>query len=165
MGKIRSFGVTVTVNASTIGGLTEVSIPEVEVTDVDVTTHDSLGGFKEFKGGLKDGGTVTLTGAYDSADAGQTYLRTAANQGGNPVACVVSFSDGSKATFNAFVKGYGVTNPLDDKVEFTSGLKVSGPITYAGGSGTMSAAPAKKRAKKKPKGIVRQHHETPPEEE
>ena len=131
MAKIKSFGVTVTVASNTIGGLKSVDIPETEVTDIDVTTHDSSGGYREFVGGLKDGGTVTLGGAYDIANTGQTYLRTAANQGGAPVAVVVTFSDDSTASFNAFVKGYGVTNPLDENVEFTSSLKVSGPVTFA----------------------------------
>jgi predicted secreted protein len=131
MAKIKSFGVTVTVATNAIGGLKSVEIPETEVTDIDVTTHDSAGGFRQFVGGLKDGGTVTLAGAYDIANAGQTYLRTAANQGAAPVAVVVTFSDGSKATFNAVVKGYGVSNPLDEDVTFNSSLKVSGAITFA----------------------------------
>jgi predicted secreted protein len=130
MAKIKSFGVTVSVATNLIGGLTDVTLPEVEVTDVDITSHDSSGGFKEYVGGLKDGGVVTLSGNYDAANAGQDYLRNPANQGGAPVACVVTFSDGSKAAFNAVVKGFGVTNPLDETVGFTSSLRVSGAITY-----------------------------------
>ena len=131
MAKIKSFGVAVSVASNTIGGLTDVSIPESEVTDIDVTTHDTSGGYKEYVGGLKDGGVVTLSGDYNISDTGQTYLRTAANQGGDPVACVVTFSDTSTASFNAVVKGYGVTNPLDDVVGFTASLRISGAVTYA----------------------------------
>ena len=134
MAKIRSFGVAVSVATNDIGGLEDVSIPEVEVADIDITTHDSSGGYREFVGGLKDGGTVTLSGKYNISDAGQTYLRTAANQGGDAVAVVVTFSDDSTCSFNAVVKGYGVTNPLDESVMFSSSLKISGAVTYAAGS-------------------------------
>lgn len=134
MAKIRSFGVTVSVASNLIGGLKDVQIPEVEVTDIDVTTHDSAGGYRQFLGGLKDGGTVTLSGAYDISNTGQTYLRTAANQGGAPVAVVVTFSDDSTCTFNAVVKGYGTSNPLDEDVTFSSSLKISGAVTYAAGA-------------------------------
>ena len=133
MAKIKSFGITVSVDANLIGGLTDVTLPEVEVTDVETTTHDSPDDFKEFVGGLKDGGVVTLAGIYDIADTGQVYLRTPANQGGAAVDIIVTFSDNSTAEFSAVVKGYGVTNPLDDAVTFSSSLRISGAVTYAAG--------------------------------
>ena len=130
MAKIKSFGVSVSVATNDIGGLTDVSIPETEVTDVDTTTHDTEGGYRTFVGGLKDGGTLTLSGNYDIADTGQSYLRLPANQGGAAVAVIVTFSDLSTASFNAVVKGYGTSNPLDDVVTFTSSLRISGPVNY-----------------------------------
>lgn len=130
MAKIKSFGVTVTVDGNAIGGLTDVSIPEVEVTEIDITSHDSEGGYKEYVGGLKDGGTVTLTGKYNIADTGQAYLADADNQGADAVAVVVTFSDTSTCGFNAIVKGYGATNPLDDAVDFSASLKITGAVTY-----------------------------------
>lgn len=131
---IKSFGVTVSVASNNIGGLTDVNLSGTDVSFVDTTTHGSADGFKEFVGGLKDGGTIELTGAYKIADAGQTYLRAAANQGGAPVAVVVEFSDGSTASCSAVVGPYTVSNPQDDKVEFTSTLKVSGKVTFAAAS-------------------------------
>lgn len=128
MAKIKSYGVAVTVATNSIGGLTDVNVSGTEVNFVDVTTHDSSGGYKEFVGGLKDGGTLDLTGAYNIADTGQVYLR--ANPG-TSAACVVTFSDDSTATFTAIVGGYSTSNPLDDKVEFTSSLKITGAVVYA----------------------------------
>jgi len=130
MAKIKSFGVTVTVASNLVGGLTDVSIPEVEVTDIDTTTHDTSGGYRTFVGGLKDGGVLTLSGLFDVADVGQAYLRTPANQGGTAVAVVVTFSDLTTASFNAVVKGCGTSNPLDENVTFTASLKISGAVTY-----------------------------------
>ncbi len=134
MAKIKSFGVTVTVATNLVGGLTDVSIPEVEVTDIETTTHDGTSGYRTFVGGLKDGGVLTLSGLFDIADVGQGYLRNPANQGGSPVAVLVTFSDDSEAAFNAVVKGCGTSNPLDDNVQFTASLKISGPVEYSAGA-------------------------------
>ncbi len=134
MAKIKSFGVAVTVATNSIGGITDVSIPEVEVTDIDTTTHDTAGGYRTFVGGLKDGGVLTISGLYDIENAGQAYLRNKDNQGGEPVACTVVFSDGSEAEFEAVVKGYGVTNPLDENVTFSASLRISGPVDYTAGA-------------------------------
>ena len=127
---VKAFGVSVSVDSNTIGGLRSVTIPESDSTDIDVTTHSSTSGYKEYIGGLKDGGTVTLEGVYLPADTGQAALADPTSQGGDPVGVVVTFSDSSTASFNAVVKGYGVTNPLDDTVTFNASLKVSGPITF-----------------------------------
>jgi predicted secreted protein len=129
MAKIKSFGVRVFVGGNEIGGLKSVELPEVEVTDIDLTTHNSTGGFREFDGGLKDGGTVTMSGAYDIADDGQAYIRDPDNQG-EDCAVVVVFSDGSWSGFDGVIKGYGVSNPLDEDVTFNSSIKVSGEIGY-----------------------------------
>jgi len=125
---IKSFGVAVTVNTIAIGGLTDVQPGGVDVTFIDVTAHDSAGGWKEFVGGLTDGGTLELTGNYDAADVGQVELIA---ERGNSAAVVVTFSDSSTSTFSAIVGGYSLSNPLDDKVEFTCSLKVTGSITIA----------------------------------
>jgi predicted secreted protein len=131
MAKIKSFGVAVSVATNAIGGLTDVSVSGTDVTFVDITTHDSTGGFKEFVGGLKDGGTLELSGKYDIADTGQIYLR--ANPG-ESASCVVTLSDSSTASFTAIVGGYSITNPLDDAVDFSASLKITGAVTYAAGS-------------------------------
>ncbi len=128
MAKIKSYGVTVTVASNSIGGLTDVSPGGTEVNFVDITTHDSSGGWKEFVGGLKDGGTLELTGAYDSTNTGQDYLR--ANPGASG-SCVVTFSDTSTCSFTGIIGGFATSAPLDDKVEFTCSIKITGAVTYA----------------------------------
>lgn len=130
MAKIKSFGVAVTVGGTSIGELTDVQLTGGDVTMVDLTTHDSTGGYKEFTGGLIDAGTLELTGKYDIADTGQTALRT--NIGAS-TAFVVTFSDNSTASFDAIPSVFNTTNPLDDAVEFTCSCKVDGAITYAAG--------------------------------
>jgi predicted secreted protein len=128
MAKIKSFGIGVTAATNAIGGLTDVSLPGIDVSMIDLTTHDSSGGFREFTGGLKDAGSVDLTGKYDYSNTGQAYLR---NNPGVSAAFVVTFSDGTKASFTAIVGGFQVTNPLDDATEFSCSSKITGAITWA----------------------------------
>src|SRR5690606_37084510 len=51
-----------------IAKVTNVSGPETERETYDVTAHDSESGWREFIGGLKDGGEVSLELNYDPRD-------------------------------------------------------------------------------------------------
>lgn len=124
---IKSYGVTVTVGAQAIGGLTDVNFSGGDVNFIDTTNQDSAGS-KTFLGGLIDGGTLDLSGHYDVADAGQSFLY---GNEAETAAVVVTFSDGSTATFSGVVGKYETSNPLDDSVTFTCPVKVSGAITFA----------------------------------
>jgi|TARA_R110002124_G_scaffold73619_1_gene197448 predicted secreted protein len=124
----KSFGVTVTVNTIAIGELTDVTPGGVDVNNIDTTAHDSSGGWKTFMGGLSDGGTLELSGNYVIADAGQVELRASR---GDTASVVVTFSNASTSTFSAVIGGYNLANPLDDKIEFSCSLKVTGPIVIA----------------------------------
>jgi len=131
MAKIKSFGVTVSVGGTAVGGLTDVSPGGGDVTFIDTTTHDTAGGWKTYVGGLKDGGTLELTGKYDISDTGQGALRSGL---GTEEAIVVTFSDTSTAEFDGIIGAYNVSNPLDDATEFTCSIKVTGQIVYAAGA-------------------------------
>jgi predicted secreted protein len=125
---MKSFGITVTVGGTAIGKLTDSPISGRDVNIIDITTKSSAGNSKEFVGGLIDNGTIELTGTYDIADAGQAALIGWTAQ---TKAVVVSFSDGSTATFDAVVGTLNLNGPLDDKVEFTCSLKITGPVTIS----------------------------------
>lgn len=127
----KSFGVSVSVGGTSIGGLTSASLSGGDVNFIDVTTHDSTGGWKEFVGGLVDGGTLDLNGNYDAEDSGQGKL---IDDVAETLAVVITYSDGSTASFNAVVGKYDVGNELDDKITFSCPLKVTGEITFGGGS-------------------------------
>jgi predicted secreted protein len=126
----KSFGIAVLVGGTAIAELLDVNIGGVDINMIDVTSHDS-DGWKEYLGGLKDGGTVDLSGNYLIADAGQVKLR---EDGGEEVAVVVTFSDNSTCSFDAIIGGYSLTNPLDDKIGFSCPLKVTGPLVFAAGA-------------------------------
>lgn len=127
---IKSYGVAVTVGGTAVGQLTDVAPGGGDVTFVDTTTHSS-GGWKQYVGGLKDGGTLELTGKYSVSDTGQAALRSGM---GTLVACVVTFSDSSTATFDGIIGAYNTSNPLDDATEFTCSIKITDDVVYAAGA-------------------------------
>lgn len=121
----KSFGITVTLGGTTIDGLTDVQITGRDVTAIDTTNHASTGNAREFLGGLIDNGSLELTGNFDGASAGLTYIE---GHLGAVVAAVVTYSDASTHTFNVIVGAPSYDNPLDDKIGFTCSCKITGPI-------------------------------------
>jgi predicted secreted protein len=121
----KSFGVTVTLGGTTIGGLESVSITGRDVNAVDVTAHDSSGGNREFVGSLIDNGTLELSGNFAGDSAGLTYLEGHLAQ---TVACVIPYSDASTHTFNCIVGAPSYDNPLDDKIGYSVSCKITGAI-------------------------------------
>lgn len=128
MAKIRSFGTIIKITTITIGGLTDINVTAGEVTNVETTTHDSSGGFREFVPGLKDGGTLDISGKYDYGNAGQAALKT---HFGTLQTFAVAFIDGTNVTFSAIVGGFNTTAALDDAVEFSCSAKITGAVTWA----------------------------------
>ena len=55
-----------------IGRIRDISGPEPQVNEVEVTSNDSPLNYKEFIPGLKDGGNVSFDMVYDVRDASQT---------------------------------------------------------------------------------------------
>jgi predicted secreted protein len=66
---VRGLGTVLKMGATgaekTIAGLTEIGGIELSADTVDVTTLDSDGGYREFIGGFKDAGEVSLSGFFD----------------------------------------------------------------------------------------------------
>ena len=122
---MKSFGVVVTIGGTTIEELTDVQINGRDVTSVETTSHDATAGTKTFVGGLRDNGTLELTGRFDGAHTGVNYMEANA---GTVAAVVVTYSDASTHTFSVVVGLPSITNPLDDAAEFTSSHKITGVI-------------------------------------
>ncbi len=112
----------------TIGSLT--SIGEIAPTsdEVDTTTLDSVGGYREFLQGLKDSGELPLTGYHDAANTGQSTMRTLYASGASGYFWV-TFPDQTTVAFNAYVKGYSDGSAdVDGVVGFGCTLRISGLV-------------------------------------
>lgn len=127
----RSDMATPTATFTTIGNVTNVSGPEIERETYDVTAHDSANGWREFVGGLKDGGEVSIDVNYDPRKH-------------DPLAG--DFEDTTprdyKLTFpgtlgewalKLVLTGFSQEAPVDDKLAATLKFKVSGkPVITPG---------------------------------
>lgn len=129
MAKTRALGTTITFNAKNIGALTSIGEITPDSEELDATTLDSQGGYREFLQGFKDSGEVKLSGYYDKTDPGQQELITGYGNG-EAKAVVITFPNSGGATFNAYVKSFTLgAADVDGIVGFGATLRISGVVT------------------------------------
>lgn len=128
----RSDMVTPTPTFTSIGNVTSVSGPEIERETYDVTAHDSVDGWREFIGGLKDAGEVSIELNYDPTkhdamvdDFEDTVARD--------YKLVFPGGRGTWA-FKAFLTGFSSESPVDDKLTAELTFKVTGKPTITPGA-------------------------------
>ena len=130
MAKTRALGTTITFNAKNIGALTSIGEITPDSEELDATTLDSTGGYREFLQGFKDSGEVTLSGYYDKADAGQQELIAGYGNGEVKVVAITFPGTAGVATFNAYVKSFTLgAADVDGIVGFGAILRISGAVT------------------------------------
>lgn len=129
MAKVKGLGTTLVFNSATVGGLTSIGEITPDSEEIDVTSLDSSGGYREFLQGFKDSGELAVTGYHNKTDAGQVALR-AGYASGDVDACTITFPDSSTVTFNAYVKSFTIgAAEVDGAVGFGATLRISGAVT------------------------------------
>ena len=129
MAKSRALGTTISFNAKTIGALTSIGEITPDSEELDATTLDSQGGYREFLQGFKDSGELTLSGYYDKTDLGQQALITGYGNGEAKAVAIV-FPNPGGASFNAYVKSFTLgAADVDGIVGFGATLRISGVVT------------------------------------
>jgi len=120
-------------NGNTIAEVKSISGPEMSLNAIDVTHLNSPDAFKEFVGGMRDGGEVSIEGNFYPGDTNgqkglhddlvaatmQTFVLTF------PTAMATTW------TFTALVTKFKTEAPLDDKVPFSASMKISGKPVLA----------------------------------
>lgn len=130
MAKVRALGTTITFGGAEIKGLTSIGEVSPEAEELDATTLDSAGGYREFIQGFKDSGEVSLTGYFDKADVGQKALITGFGDGVAKATVITFPSTNGVVTFNAYVKSFSVGSAdVDGLVGFSATLRISGAVT------------------------------------
>lgn len=125
------------VSYTTIATLTEIGEFGLrEADDIDVTNHDSPDGYREFTRGLVDAGDISFTGQWNAA-ASQQLPMTGANTGitTGPTSTLDYFKIVLPDTLGTWTgRGYWksfVLNPqMDDLLEFSGSIKVSGKPSF-----------------------------------
>lgn len=116
-----------------VGKLTSIGEIAPSAEELDVTTLDSTGGYREYVQGFRDSGELELSGFHDGDDAGQSALR-AAFATGAAGAAVITFPDGTTVSFSAFVKSHTIgAAEVDGAVGFGAVLRITGGVTVEEG--------------------------------
>ena len=128
-----ALGTKLKIGTNAVARLTSIGGLEVSADTIDVTTLDSVDGYREYIGGLKDAGEVAISGFFDPTDTtGQQALLTALESGAETAMSIVfPTAIGYTWSFNAIVTGFSTGAELEDAVTFESTLKVSGKPTLA----------------------------------
>lgn len=124
-------GTAITWNGKYIGDVTEIGDLDTSADDIEVTDHESPDGYKEYIQGLKDGGELEVSGNFYPTNTGQSALISDIN--GGTIRTAVITLPGSVGTwiFDAYVKGFTTSTPIDGQVQFTATLKVTGKPVFA----------------------------------
>ena len=129
-GPIVAAGATLSVGASNVGFIKSISGPELSVSLIDITALSDTAR-KFLASPIPNSGKLSLSVFLDPDDVGAVACRTAVGSGAI-VACVLTLSDATTASFNAFVESWkmnvgGVDEALSADIE----LQISGVITWA----------------------------------
>jgi predicted secreted protein len=127
----RGDGLTPTEGFVAIANVTSVKGPEVERETYDVTAHDSPNGWREFIGGLKDGGEVSVEVNYDPR-AHDPLISDFEDSAPRNYKMLFPGTLGSWA-FAAILSGFSQEAPVDDKLSAELTFKVSGKPTITAG--------------------------------
>jgi predicted secreted protein len=136
MAAAKSLGTTLTKTASgaegedlVIADLTSIGEIGIESDEIDVTTLDSTGGYKEFIAGFKDAGEVSLEGIIKSETAMASMITLADSQAVEE--WTIETPSGSTWVFDGFVKTFKEGEASVEGVRgFTGSIRVSGEPTY-----------------------------------
>lgn len=118
-----------------IGQVKDISGPNLARGDIDVTTHDSTSGYREYLPGLADGGDVSFAISLDPDNtahvgAAGTGLVTDFTRDGctMPAWQVTLKSCGSTAiwTFDGYLNGMSFSSPLEDEQLADVSVKITG---------------------------------------
>lgn len=112
-----------------VADLTSIGEIGVESEEIDVTTLDSTGGYKEFIASFKDAGEVALAGIIKSEENMEALLALAEAQ--TVVDWEIESPLGAKWAFSAFVKMFKEGEATVEGVRtFNASVRVSGQPVY-----------------------------------
>lgn len=116
-----------------IAQVQDVSGPETTLEPLDVTTHDSTDGWKEFIGALLDGGEITLELFFDLAIVSHSpttgLLKEQSDRSTKNYK--ITFPDGSTVIFACLVANVSQALPVAGGWTASTTLKTTGAPTWA----------------------------------
>lgn len=130
MAKYAAFGSILKRGATAVAQVRSISGGSLSLDTVDVTTHDSAGGWREFVATLIDAGEVSVEIVFDPDNATHTSLRTDL-VARTATTYSITFTDTTPAvwTFSAFVTAFEPSAAVDGELSATVTLKITGAVT------------------------------------
>jgi predicted secreted protein len=115
--------------------ITKIAGPDNKRDTVDLTSLDSVGGYKEFAAGLRDAGEIKLEAIF-RRDAYELVM--ADFDSDDLVNYEIMFPDPENTTvsFSGLVSACSVDAPMDKAITYSFSIKVSGKPTLQSGSGS-----------------------------
>jgi hypothetical protein len=129
---VLGFGTTLSRNGNVIAELTKIDTPEITMSPIDVTSHQSPGNFSEYIPGRLEAGDVAIEGNFIPGDANGQLGLYADLYASTLQSFVISFpaTTGTTWTFSAYVTKFKAGQAaIDDKIPFTASLRITGQPT------------------------------------
>lgn len=130
-------GTTITIGGTAIAELTNIDGLELNVADVNFSTHDE--DWDDFKPGRQSISDLSIEGNFVAGDSGQDAMYDAL-MGKTTLEFIITAPDSSYTwTFNGYVKAFKTAHPDNDKVGFTATIKPIGtPVLAVSASNDLS---------------------------
>jgi predicted secreted protein len=111
----------------------DISGPGMSIAEINVTAHDSTDGFKEYIGGVGDGGTITFDLNWDPGEASHAAM-LAVFYAKSVVDWTITLSDGSIVDFSGLISGWEPSNPVEGKITASVTIRTSGKPAFTAAS-------------------------------
>lgn len=109
-----------------VADVTNIGVLDVKVDTKDVSSHDSPEQWREFIGGMKDGGELSMDINYDPSVHGSIFSAIGIEKNWQ---ITLTDSGAATITFAAIVNGFKAAAPYDDKLSASVTIKVTGKPT------------------------------------
>lgn len=114
----------------TIASLSEIGELGGDVDDVDITTHDTAQPVREYIRGLAEPGEMSFTGVWTADDTQfDLHAKVFAGLIDNENYRLILPDGRGVAEFSGYVGGFKLNPQMEDRIEFTGRIKMSGPWT------------------------------------
>lgn len=119
---------------TSVAEITELTPPQMSRDDIDVTSHQSSDGYREFISGLRDGGEVSFKANWlptNSTHDGTTGLLETFNDNVNHNWKVILPNTLITIAFSGFLTAFEPDLPLEEQAQLSGTIKVSGKPTVS----------------------------------
>lgn len=119
---------------TSIAEIVELTPPQMSRDEIDVTSHSSSDGYREFIAGLRDGGEVSFRANWLPTNAthdGTTGLLETFNDNVTHNWKIILPNTLATISFSGFLTAFEPDTPLEEQGQLSGTIKVSGKPTVA----------------------------------